>query len=109
MPKRISAVLLLKVIMAVFSATVIVLLGLQASDAWSRYAENKQAEQVVAASRHIFTTLINQRTDRSTTQRLWAADAAPTAQNKTYLKTLRDNEMPALAAAIDLLTAIPFT
>ena len=109
MLQRLSAALLLKVIMAALSATVVILLGSQAWDAWFRYAENKQTEQVVAASRHIFTTLINQRTDRSTTQRLWAADAAPTAQNKTYLKTLRDNEMPALAAAIDLLADIPFT
>ena len=100
---------LLKSILAVFAAALVVLLSSQVWDAWSVLAENQRADQVVAASRQIFTALINQRTDRSTTQRLWEAEAPPTAQNKAYLKDLRDREMPALAAGSALLASIPFT
>jgi methyl-accepting chemotaxis protein len=107
--KRRSVGHLLKSILAIFAAAVMVLLASQVWQAWSVYAENQRAEQVVAASRQIFTALINQRTDRSTTQRFWEADGPPTAQNKTYLKVLRDAEMPALAEGSALLASLAFT
>jgi methyl-accepting chemotaxis protein len=109
MNKRLSAGNLLMSILLILSATAIVLLGSQVWNAWSVLAENERAAQVVAASRDIFTALINQRTDRSTTQRLWSADGPPTTQNRTYLKTLRDGEMQALASGIERLASLQFT
>jgi methyl-accepting chemotaxis protein len=108
MNKRLSVGHLLMSILLVFSATAVVLLGSQVWNAWSVFAENQRAAQVVTASRHIFTVLINQRTDRATTQRLWDAEAPPSTQNKTYLKALRDGEMPALAAGVELLASLRF-
>ncbi len=108
MVKRISAGNLLKVILGIFSAAIVALIGAQVWKASSVVNENQRVEQVVAASRQIFTALINQRTDRSATQRMWEADALPTAQNQAYLKRLRDGEMPALAAATALLETLPF-
>jgi hypothetical protein len=90
------------------TVVVVILLGSQAWDAWSRLKENQRAEQVVAAYRQIFTALINQRTDRSTTQRLWDAEGPPTEQNKAYLADLRGHEMPALVAGTALLESLSF-
>jgi methyl-accepting chemotaxis protein len=106
--KRASAGFLLNAILAGFAVTMVILLSLQVWDAWSVFADSQRAEQVVAASRQIFTAMINQRTDRSTTQRLWEAEAPPSPQNKAYLKALRDNEMPALAAGTALLERLAF-
>ncbi len=109
MIERLSVGQLLKFIVAAFAVAVVALLSAQVWDAWSVFAENERAEQVVAASREIFTALTYQRTDRSSTQRFWEADAPPTARNKSYLKDLRDNEMPALAAGTSLLASLHFT
>ncbi len=108
MYNRISAGHLLKATLAVFSAAVVILLAVDVWTSWSIVSENQRAEQVVAASRQIFTALINQRTERSATQRMWNTDALPAVANKAYLKSLQDKEMPALAASADLLTSIAF-
>jgi methyl-accepting chemotaxis protein len=99
---------LLTFLLLLFSAAVVVLLGLQASGAWSVLQETQRAQQVVSASRQIFTTLVYHRTDRNTTQRLWNAEGSPTAQNKAYLAELRGGEMLALAAGIAELELLPF-
>jgi methyl-accepting chemotaxis protein len=108
MIERLSVGQLLKSILAVFAVAVVALLGSQVWNAWSVLTDNQRAEQVVAASRQIFTALINQRTDRSSTQRFWEAEAPPNAQNKAYLKALRDGEMPALAASSESLASLTF-
>ena len=108
MAKRLSAGHLLKSILALFSAAVLILLGMQAWNAGAAFAKNQRAEQVVAASRQIFIALANQRPDRSATQRLWEADTPAPARAKAYLRALQDKEMPALNAGIDMLTALRF-
>jgi methyl-accepting chemotaxis protein len=108
MVERLSVAQLLKSIMAVFALAVTVLLGSQVWNAWSVLAENQRAEQVVAASRQIFSALVSQRTDRATTKRLWEAEGSPTAQNRVYLEKLRGSEMPALASGAALLASVPF-
>jgi methyl-accepting chemotaxis protein len=108
MIKNVSVGNLLKVILALSSAVAVILLGSQAWDAWSVWSENKRAEQVVAASRQIFTALVYQRTDRSTTQRLWDEEGPPAEQSSAYLADLRSNEMPALAAGTALLESLSF-
>ncbi|HEY4171752.1 MAG TPA: HAMP domain-containing methyl-accepting chemotaxis protein [Rhodopila sp.] len=109
MVERLSVAQLLRSILAVFAVAVIVLLGAQVWNAWSLLAENQRAEQVVAASRQIFTAMIAQRTDRSTTQRFWEAEGSPNEKNQAYLKNLRDQEMPALATGTALLASVPFS
>jgi methyl-accepting chemotaxis protein len=108
MLERLSVGQLLKSVLAVFAVAVVLLLGLQAWNAWSVLAQNQRAERVVAASRQIFTALTYQRTDRSTTRRLWEADGPPTTQISAYLKDLRDHEMPALAEGTALLASLRF-
>ena len=87
--KRLSVGNLLKIILALFSAAVLMLLSSQTWDAWSVLKDSQRAERVVAASRQIFTALVNQRPDRATVPRLWDAEAAPTPQMKTYLSGLQ--------------------
>ena len=99
---------LLKSLLLLFSAAVVVVLGLQTWGAWSVLQEAQRAQQVVSASQQIFTALVYHRTDRSTTQRLWDAEGSPTAQNRAYLAKLRAGEMPALAAGNAELESLSF-
>jgi methyl-accepting chemotaxis protein len=108
MIKRLSVGHLLKTIILLFSGALVLLTCSQSWDAWVVLQASQRSEQVVAASRQMFTALVYHRTDRSTTQRLWEAEGAPNAQNKAYLAELRSNEMPALASAIPLLAELSF-
>ncbi len=106
--KDLSVDRLLKTILALFALASVILLGLNVRVSWDVLAENARAERVVAASRQIFTALINIRTDRSSTQRTWEADQVLSVDNQAYVTTLRQAEMPALAASLDLLVDLRF-
>jgi len=106
--KTLSADRLLKSVLAAFACAIVILLGLNVASSWRELTESNRAKQVVAASRQIFTALINQRTDRSTTQRYWQSDIPLTSANRAYLTPLRDAEMTALAASLSLLRDTPF-
>ncbi len=106
--KTLSSDRLLKSVLLTFACSTIVLLSLNVAFSWRILAENNRAKQVVAASRQIFTALINQRTERSTTQRFWEADEPLTASNRAYLEKLWGAEMPALRTGLTLLRDIPF-
>ncbi len=109
MTRHLSAGDILKIMLTLFSSAAIILLGSQAWDSWSLFRVNQRAEQAVSASQQIFAALVYQRTDRSTTQRLWDAEGSPTEQSKAYLADLRGHEMPALAAGIESLETLSFT
>ncbi len=85
--KRLSADRLLKTILALFAGAPIVLLSANVRSAWYVLGGNSRAEQVVAASRQIFTALTNIRTDRSSTQR--TAEAVKTAATSLGSQALR--------------------
>ncbi len=106
--KTLSIDRLLKLVLAVFACSTIALVAVNVRSSWQTLAESDRAKRVVAASGQIFTALINQRTDRASTQRFWAADEPLPASNRQYLTQLRDAEMPALAASLTLLQDIPF-
>ena len=108
MLNRLSAGRLVKSILTIFAVLFVTLLSARVWDAWSSYVENQRAVQVVAASRQIFTALLNQRPDRSTTQRMWEAEEPGTPKNKAALKELRDAEMPALALGTEMLMQLSF-
>jgi methyl-accepting chemotaxis protein len=106
--KRLSVGNLLKIILMLFSASVLILLSSQTWDAWSVLQDSQRAERVVAVSRQIFTVLVNLRPDRANVPRVWAAAGAPTTATKAYLAGLRDREMSGLSAGIALLRTLPF-
>ena len=108
MLKTLSADRLLKSVLAAFAAAMVILLSLSVTASWRVFTESNRARQVVAASRQIFTALTNQRTDRISTQRYWQSEDTLSPANRAYITPLRDAEMPALAATLDLLQGIPF-
>jgi hypothetical protein len=108
MLKHVSVDRLLKSILALFALATIGLLALSVRGSWHVLNENSRAESVVAASRQIFTALINQRPDRSGVQRFWESDQPMAPESKTYLTALQNAEMPALAASLSLLGDLPF-
>jgi methyl-accepting chemotaxis protein len=105
---QLSSDRLLKSILAFFALTAIILMGMSVRASWHVLAEGRRAERVVATSSQIFNALINLRTDRSTTPRAWEADETLSAKNKENVTKLRNGEMPALAATLDLAPGIPF-
>ncbi len=105
---RVSSKTLLQSVLAALAALTVGVLALRAWDAWDERAAADRILRVVDASGPAFTTLINQRTDRSTTQRTWNAAEPISAINRAYLAKLRDAEMPALRRTIALLQDIEF-
>jgi methyl-accepting chemotaxis protein len=106
--RQLSADRLLKSILALFALATISLLGVGVLQSWHILSESERAEGVVAASRQIFTALINQRPDRSASQRFWGADEPITPASRSYLKGLQGAEMPALTASLALLSDMSF-
>ncbi|HET6608519.1 MAG TPA: methyl-accepting chemotaxis protein [Rhodopila sp.] len=108
MLKRPSLDRLLKMTLSVLAAAVIGLICVNLAASWQALSRSERAERVVAASRQMFTAMINMRTDRSTVQRSWDGDAGLTEAAKTGLERYQGVEVPALAAAVDLAQDIPF-
>ncbi len=97
---------------SVVAAVALIAVGLLTEDAWNALTALSRAERilrVVDVSGPVFTTLINQRTDRSTTMRTWTAAEPITAANRAYLSKLREGEMPALRATLEKLEGLAFT
>jgi methyl-accepting chemotaxis protein len=99
---------LLKSVLGAFACAAIILLGMNVAASWHSVEESQRAQQVVAASRQIFTAMVAQRNDRAATPRAWAAEEAITPPVQTYLTGQRDAEMPALKASLALLRDIAF-
>ncbi|HVY16289.1 MAG TPA: HAMP domain-containing methyl-accepting chemotaxis protein [Rhodopila sp.] len=108
MLNRLSLDHLLKLTLSILAAALIALICLRLSHSWTVLARGERAEQVVAASRQIFTALVNMRTDRSTVQRSWQAEAGLTPVAKAALDGYLRAEVPAMAAAVPLLQDIAF-
>ena len=105
---RWSARALLRVTFSAIALLAVAAFGLRAWEAWSARAEAERTLRVVEASGPAFVALVNQRTDRSTTVRSWAAEEPISADNRAYLVSLRDAEMPALRQTIVALGAVEF-
>jgi methyl-accepting chemotaxis protein len=108
MLSRLSANVLLKSVIAVMATAIVFLLALGAWSSWQRYASASRIAGVAHASRFAFTVMHNLRTDRSSTVRALNTPGPVEAELKSYLKGLRDSEMPALAGAISSLQTIEF-
>ncbi len=106
--RRLSLDHLLKLTLSILAAALIGLIGLNLAESWQVLSRNQRAEQVVAASRQIFTALINMRTDRSAVQRSWDGDAGLTAMTKIALERYQGGEFPAMAAVLNAADGIAF-
>ncbi len=108
MLSRLSSEVLLKSVLSAVAVLAVGMLSLRAWDAAVLLGGTERALRVVEASGPVFTAMINQRTDRSTTARTWAGAEPINAQNRAFLSKLREAEMPALRQAVLLLEGIGF-
>ena len=108
MLKSVSAALLLKCIVGLFSAAIIAVLAAQSWLAWSDYAASQRATAVVEVSRNIFTALTNLRNDRAGTQRAWADEQPMSATAASDLRQQRGAEMIALRNSLAALPDMAF-
>ncbi len=108
MLSRVSSKTLLRAVLGALALLAVGVLASRAWEAWTDRAAAARILRVVDASGPAFTTLVNQRTDRSTTQRTWKAAEPISASNRAYLTKLRDAEMPALRRTIEALADIDF-
>ena len=108
MLSRLSSETLLRTVLAALALLAISALSVSAWNAWVAREDAGRILSVVDASGPVFTTLLNQRTDRSTTLRTWNAAEPITPGNRAYLAALRDAEMPALRQTIVQLDGVAF-
>jgi methyl-accepting chemotaxis protein len=102
---RVSVSALLKLVIAVLSAAVVLMLGLGAWDSWVRLNNANRIAAVANASGYMFTVLHNLRVDRATTYRDLLADKQSNVASP-LLRASRDAEMPALRSAIVALETV---
>src|SRR5882757_11339276 len=107
MLNRLTVSALLKAVILVTSFCVVVAISLNAWDSWGRLQVASRISVISDASANLFKAMHNLRTDRSTTARLLNSDAMD-ADIEKYLRSLRDDEMPAMATALTLLGGIEF-
>ncbi|MET3911447.1 methyl-accepting chemotaxis protein [Bradyrhizobium sp. S3.3.6] len=106
MLNRLTVSTLLKAV--ILSTALVVVIGFSIS-AWSSWTRLQQANRIVAvaaASADVFKAMANIRADRSTTNRQLTSDIRIDADIEKYIRGIRDELMPALARAIDILPSI---
>jgi len=106
MLNRLSVSALLKAV--ILSTALVIVIGFAIS-AWSSWGRLQQANRIVAvsaASADVFKAMANIRADRSTTNRQLTSDIKVDADIEKYIRGIRDELMPALARAIDILPSI---
>jgi methyl-accepting chemotaxis protein len=104
---RLTVSALLKAVIVVTSFCVVVAISLNAWDSWGRLKVAGRISVISDASANLFKAMHNLRTDRSTTTRLLNSDTMD-ADIEKYLRSLRDDEMPAMAKALALLGGVEF-
>jgi HAMP domain-containing protein len=105
---RLSANALLKSVIAAMAVVVVFMLAGNAWNAWQKLATTGRILSAAEVSGFAFKAMNNLRTDRSTTSRGLNGAEPAEADLMTYLKPLRDGEMPALKLVADLVPTIEF-
>jgi methyl-accepting chemotaxis protein len=108
MLNRLTVSALLKAVILTTSLCVIAAVSLSAWDSWQRLQATDRMSLVADASANLFKAMHNLRTDRPYTNRALNAEQPMDRDAEKYLRQLRDDQMPALARALDLLPSIAF-
>jgi hypothetical protein len=108
MMNRLTVSALLKAVILVTSLCVIASVSLSAWNSWGRLQVTGRMSAVADASANLFRTMHNLRTDRPNTSRNLSADQPIDPTSEAHLRDLRQQQMPALARALELLPDIAF-
>ncbi|WP_423956597.1 HAMP domain-containing protein, partial [Bradyrhizobium sp.] len=105
---RLTVSALLKAVILITALCVIAAVALGASDSWQRLQATSRMSLVADASANLFKAMHNLRTDRPYTNRALIAEQPMDSDAEKYLRQPRDDQMPALARALELLPAAEF-
>jgi len=108
MLNRLTVSALLRAVILATSLWVVGSISLNAWNSWDRLQAASRISKVANASADLFKAMNNIRGDRSTTQRLLNSDQPIDSKTDSYLRGLRDGEMPAMASALEQLPAMEF-
>jgi methyl-accepting chemotaxis protein len=108
MLNRLTVSALLKAVIVTTALCVIVAVSLSAWNSWERLQATERMSVVAAASANLFTAMHNLRTDQPYTNRAMNADLPIDPDAEKYLRTLRNDLMPALTRALELLPTVAF-
>jgi methyl-accepting chemotaxis protein len=108
MSNRLTVSALLKAVILTTALCVIAAVLLSAWSSWERLQTTNRMAVVADTSANLFKAMHNLRTDRPYTGRAINADQPMDADSEKYLRALRDDQMPALARALELLPAAEF-
>jgi len=109
MLSKVSVAALLKTVVGVAGLIVVVIVSMNAWQSWQRLGETSRVLAISEVSGYTFRAMHNLRTDRASTSRNFAAKGPIDPDGEKYLRGVRDSQMPALKAAVELLENIEFT
>jgi methyl-accepting chemotaxis protein len=108
MLNRLSVNTLLKAAIATTAVFIVVMIAMRAWDSWQRLSVTNRIATVADASRYAFKAMHSLRTDRASTVRELNSEATIEAGVASYVRGVRDAEMPALQSAADLAETVDF-
>ncbi|WJR77664.1 methyl-accepting chemotaxis protein [Bradyrhizobium sp. NP1] len=108
MLNRLTVSALLKTVILATAVCVVAAFSLSAWNSWTRLQETGRMVLIADVSASMFRAMHNLRTDRSTAGRLINTEPPVDSATNTYLRGIRDAEMPAMAHAIETLPALGY-
>src|SRR5690242_11291407 len=108
MLNRLSVNSLLQSAIALMACCVVLMLAQRSWESYDRLASTDKIMTVADASRFAFTSMHSLRTDRASTFRELKAQGTIQPATATYIKKIREVELPALQKAADLADTIDF-
>ncbi|RZN10112.1 methyl-accepting chemotaxis protein [Bradyrhizobium genosp. SA-3] len=106
MLNRLTVSTLLKAVILSTALVVVIGFSISAWNSWTRLQQANRIVAVAAASADVFKAMANIRSDRSTSSRQLTSDIQMDKEIETYIRGIRDELMPALARAIEILPSI---
>ena len=108
MSNRLTVSALLKAVILATSCCMVAAISFNARDSWGRLQVAGRISVISDASANLFKAMHNLRTDRTTTSRLLDSDVPMEGETERFLRSLRDAELPAMAAALAALGEFEF-
>jgi len=108
MLNRLTVSALLKAVILATSTWMVTAISFNAWDSWGRLQAAGRISVISDASANLFRAMDNLRTDRTSTNRLLNSDTPMEGDTEKFLRSLRDAEMPAMAAALAALGEFEF-
>jgi methyl-accepting chemotaxis protein len=105
---RVTVSALLKAVILTTALCVVAAVSLSAWSSWGRLQATNRMAVIAEASASLFKAMHSLRTDRSSTARNLNAEQPMDRDAEKYLRDIRNDQMPALARALELLPSVEF-